>query len=212
MKWEAFRTATQNLDLIDATTLAQFAREDRGLYNQVSLWTRQGKIRRLTNGRYILNPVDYGKTISNEALSSRLVLDSYVSLQTALAHYRLIPDISHGLVVTAVTRRKTRIFTSPVGKFIYHHIRTTAFCGFTTVTDPHAKPYRLATREKSLLDALYFWPEKLRPSLDFLEEGLRLQQVETLSMRELRAWKGKFTPTMDQWIETIIEFKKENTR
>ena len=74
---------------------------------QISYWKKSGRIIPLKKG---LCEVVYlrRKVLSDLFIANRLYEPSYVSLETALAYYSIIPDVAMG--VTSVTTKPTREF------------------------------------------------------------------------------------------------------
>ena len=207
-----FLSRTRHLDIIDETALSLFARDDKGLYNQVSKWARDGFLERISKGRYVLSRKEFGQRISNEALSGRIVLESYVSTLSVLALEMMVPEAATGFAVSCVTCRKPRRFESTVGSFVYRHIKEQAYGGFAVQRDEFDKAYRQATPTKAVLDLLYLDAQKIPPCRDYLEKGLRLQRPEKLSVRELKSYRGVYSKRIDHWIDVLAAFRKEAGR
>jgi predicted transcriptional regulator of viral defense system len=108
-------------------------------------------------------------------ISNRIYSPSYVSLESALAHYRLIPEGVY--TITAATSLKTQTFTTFMGTFSYRHIKPQMMFGYRLLNvDRHH--CRIAGVEKALLDYFYLNP-KINSPEQF--EGLRLNQAELIS-------------------------------
>ena len=87
------------------------------------------------------------------ALANKLYQPSYVSLETALSHYGIIPEVVY--TVTSVTTKPTREFKTPKSIFSYQRIKKSVFAGYSPVTiEGHV--VLLAEPEKALADYLYF--------------------------------------------------------
>lgn len=104
---------------------------------------------KLRNKFYVLND-----TIpSHFFVANKLYQPSYISLETALSHYGVIPEIVY--TITSVTTKPTREFTTPIGAFSYQRIKQQAYCGYQSV-QLHGSTVFLAEPEKALVDYLYF--------------------------------------------------------
>jgi predicted transcriptional regulator of viral defense system len=91
------------------------------LRRQLTRWTKAGRLIQLRRGVYALAP-PYQKIKPHPFLiANRLLPASYVSLQSALDYYGLIPDVVHG--VTSVTTRHPHRWQTPMCDFIFHHIK-----------------------------------------------------------------------------------------
>lgn len=85
-------------------------------------------------------------------LAGKLYSPSYISLETALNYYGVIPDIP--MAVTSVTPVTTKKIEAGMGVFHYLKIDSRLFFGFSVT------PLVIACKEKALLD--YFYLRKIR--------------------------------------------------
>lgn len=93
--------------------------------------------------------------------ANRIYRNSYVSLWSALSHYGLIPE---GVTQTySVSTRKTKSFDTPLGTFVYQHVKPSLFFGYRLVRW-NDKPLLVAEPEKALLDTLYLHPHWQDPA------------------------------------------------
>jgi hypothetical protein len=123
-------------------------------------WQKKGYIIKIRNGWYSIN--DEESTEYMDWLAANLVYaPSYISLQTALSYYGLIPEAI--FETTSVTTRKTNRFTTSLGTFGYYHVKPAIFgFGQTLVQEDSEKRLTdkgrrilMAEPEKALLDFLY---------------------------------------------------------
>jgi len=112
--------------------------------------------------------------IDEVALSSFLYQPSYVSLESALWYYGLIPDIPQS--ITAVTPVTTKKFLTPAGIYYYHKISRSLYFGYKQVQNSDAI-FNLALPEKALLDFLY-----LRHVASLSSLRLQKQKLERLQL------------------------------
>ena len=153
---------------------------------QLSRWTSAGWIYQLRRGVYALAP-PYQKTKPHPfVVANALVRGSYVSLQSALAFYGIIPEYTP--VVTSVTTGRPRSWETPLGDYVFQHIKHTWFHGYQRLDlggDQHAF---VARSEKALLDLVYLQPGGDAP--EYLAE-LRLQDLEKLDLDRLARLAGE---------------------
>jgi predicted transcriptional regulator of viral defense system len=129
---------------------------------------------------------------------------SYVSLQSALAHYGLIPEyVPQTLSVTTLRPSK---WHNPLGDFRFQHITSDLFFGYQKVSLMAGQEAFVALPEKALLDLVHLTPNGDNPL--FLA-GLRLQNLETLDRERLkslaeRAGKPKWLRAVSRLL-TLIE-------
>lgn len=86
-------------------------------------------------------------------IANTLYRPSYVSLETALSYYKIIPEVVYA--TTSITTKAPREFSTPLGNFTYQHIKTGAFTGYRLQEiDRHQALF--ADPEKAVADYLYF--------------------------------------------------------
>lgn len=90
---------------------------------------------------------------SEFAIANRLYSPSYISLESALAYYQLIPETIYA--VTSVTPKPTREFKVNNLLFDYRRIKQPAYTGYIPKTIGDEVVY-LATAEKAVADFLYY--------------------------------------------------------
>jgi predicted transcriptional regulator of viral defense system len=85
-------------------------------------------------------------------ISNCLHAPSYVSLQSALAYYQLIPEAVY--TQQAVSTRKTIQYETPVGTFQYRSVAPSCYFGYT-ILQKNGFPVLMAEMEKAVLDYFY---------------------------------------------------------
>jgi len=148
---------------------------------QLSRWTRVGRLYQLRRGLYALAPPFQKVKPHPFVIANRLVRGSYVSCQSALAHYGLIPE--YVPVVTSVTTARPGRWETPLGAYEFRHIKTDLLCGYRLTDLGGGQRAFVAGPEKALFDLVHLQPGGDAP--DYLQ-GLRLQHLERLSLGELQ--------------------------
>ena len=77
---------------IDYTSLRSIYPVHKSLNDKISDLEKQGTIIRLKRGMYVLSPQVSKKHISTELIANHLYGPSYVSMESALRFYGLIPE------------------------------------------------------------------------------------------------------------------------
>ncbi|MEA3441854.1 MAG: hypothetical protein U9R58_16380 [Chloroflexota bacterium] len=150
-----------------------------GIRRQLSRWKEAGKVYQLRRGLYALAP-PYQKVRPHPFLvANRIVPASYVSLQSALAYYGMIPE--YVPVTTCVTTGRQGYWETPLGDFNYRHIQVGFFNGFHFIGVDEEQSVFIASREKALLDLVYLQPGG--DSTDYLRE-LRLENLDRLNWQK----------------------------
>ncbi len=170
-KEAVFRSSFLTAESADANDLGR----------QLSRWVKSGRLIQLRRGVYALSE-RYRKSDPHPFTAANLMkLASYVSLQSALEFYGLIPE--HVPSVTSVTTGRPEHFSNPLGSFFYRHIRKTFFFGYRRLDLGQGLSAFVADPEKALLDLLYLTPGSGDPA--YLRE-LRLQNLASLNMERFK--------------------------
>jgi predicted transcriptional regulator of viral defense system len=155
--------------------------DGRDVRRQLSRWTSAGRIHQLRRGVYMLAAPFQKVKPHPFVLANRMVQGSYVSCQSALAHYDLIPE--YVPVVVSVTNARPNRWDTPAGSFDYRHIKQELFWGYRWLDLGGGEHAFVAGAEKALLDLVYL--STGADSDDYLRE-LRLQNLDRLNLDDLR--------------------------
>lgn len=150
---------------------------------QLSRWVDGGKVLKLRRGLYALAPPFRRVSPGPFVVANRLVVPSYVSLQSALAFFGLIPE--HVPVITSVTPGRPGRWDTGVGSYAFRHLKKTLFFGYQQTELGNGQEPFVARPEKALLDLVYLEPGGESPG--YLE-GLRLQNLEGLDLSLLDSY------------------------
>lgn len=121
--------------------------------NKVQEMERSGQIIRLKKGLYVLSENVSGMAPQLELVANHLhVRPSYVSMQTALRYYGLIPE--HVFTFKSMTLGRSCEFTNALGRFSYIHTTADYYpIGITSKQSGDAY-FQIATPEKALCDLI----------------------------------------------------------
>lgn len=179
---------------------------------QLSRWTKGGRVYQLRRGLYAIAP-PYQKNKPHPFLiANRIQRASYVSGQSALAYYGLIPDTVN--VTLSVTAGRPEHRETPLGVFEFRHIKPELLRGYRMVILSGLKQpdqqALVASPEKALLDLVYLHPGGDSP--EYLRE-LRLQNLERLDLNELRCQVEIFnSPKLYRAFEVITHLAGRETQ
>lgn len=110
---------------------------------------KKGAIVRLKAGLFSLSnnmPHEY-------IIANRLCIPSYISLDTALSYYNLIPESIYA--ITSITSKATKKFEVNGLSYVYNKIKKEAFVGYN-LCDIEGENVYLASSEKAVADFLYY--------------------------------------------------------
>jgi len=167
---------------------------------QLTRWVNSGRVYQLRRGLYSIAPPFQKIRPHPFLVANHLQKASYVSLQSALAYYGLIPEVVN--ITTSVSTGRPERLETPIGIYEFRHIKMDLLFGYkkTNLGDQSAF---VATPEKTLLDLIYLHPGG--DSFDYLRE-LRLQNTEILDISILREFAEKFkTPKLQKAVKGILQ-------
>jgi predicted transcriptional regulator of viral defense system len=163
-----FREFESRIRALPAFNLNDVRKLDPSFHRQqLNYWHNQGYIQPLAGGYYLL-----ANRVMDEMIllmvANKIYEPSYVSLESALAYYEIIPETVLG--VTSISSRKTKQYHSAWGVFSYRSIKPQYMIGYQVIENTPGIKFKIAYLEKALLDYLYL-NTKIQSMADF--EGLR---------------------------------------
>jgi len=172
---------------------------------QLSRWVNSGRIYQLRRGLYALAP-PYQKTTPHPFLiANRMVRGSYISCQSALAFYGLIPE--RVPLTISVSTGRPGMWSTPLGDFKFHHIAPKLFTGYQLVNLTRDQQAFVASPEKALLDLVHLTTGG--DDLAYLNE-MRLQNLEQINLNYLNMLGQRFEkPKLYRAATTIAELVAE---
>lgn len=202
MKYRIFESWARDLPAFNLNDVRKF---DPSFHRQqLTSWQKGKLIKPLAGGYYILAD----KSVNEDLLflvANKLYEPSYVSLESALAYYRVIPESVLG--VTSVSSLKTKKFESAWGIFNYRSVKPLYMFGYLVIDSGTVTKYRIANLEKAVLDYLYLNPG-IQIKADF--EGLRWNKESLQGLRDnnlLLSYLEIFNKrALDSRIEGLMEY------
>lgn len=129
-------------------------------------WQKKGYIIKIRNGHYYFSDIEKSELFLLYS-SNKIYAPSYVSLESALSYYSIIPE---GVFTTmSISTLKTNNFITSLGKFEYKHVKSSLYFGYKLVTFQNKK-IKIATIEKTILDYIY-----LHVTLNHVEDFIALR-------------------------------------
>lgn len=171
--------------------------------SNLTRWIQKGYIRKLRKEWYV-----FAETLEvpgvQYLIANKIYAPSYISLQSALSFYGIIPETV--IDVTSVNTRDKKSFSTPLGECSYQKIRSDLFFGFRRMNFDQLGTILFATPEKAILDFLYLNPwyqtpqdmEDLRFDQDFMEDDLDGDKLMEMC--------GRFqNKSLEKRIETLLK-------
>jgi predicted transcriptional regulator of viral defense system len=132
-----------------ANLIGEFPKEYAQPYHRLSLLEKRGEIFQLKRGLY-----ETDKNADPLSLAAALVGPSYISFETALSYYDLIPEKTPTVLSATFALRKSKRFSNVFGNFVYQDVPVRAYPFGTRFIDSQGRKIEIASPEKALCDTL----------------------------------------------------------
>lgn len=144
--------------------------------NKIANLEQAGKIIRLKRGMYVVSPKVTKQLLSVELIANHIYGPSYVSMESALRYYGLIPEQVY--TVRSLTTNRSKSFENPTGNFEYITINDAYYAiGIRQETIENKYTFLIATPEKALCDMITATPhlriQSEKALVAYLKEDLR---------------------------------------
>jgi hypothetical protein len=157
--------------------LAEMLPDYQSPFDKDSSMEKRGEIVRLKKGLYVVSDKISRKLVSLELIANHLYGTSYVSLETALSHYGLIPERVYA--VRSMTTKRAKRFDNVFGRFEYITVPVGYYSpGICRQTVNNEYAYLIASPEKAICDLILATPNlrlrTVRAMQTYLEDDLRM--------------------------------------
>lgn len=203
-----YQVLKEQLKDFSVFSISDIRKIDQKFYpSRLSQWQEKGYIKKLRRGYYM-----FADTNLNEErlflIANHLYLPSYVSLESALSYYGLIPEGVYS--ITSVSTKKTARFQTPVANFVYKNIRPQLLFGYH-LKRINGQGYKIAEIEKAVLDYLYLNPKIVREA-DFHEWRFNSEEfLLRADMGKLREYaRSSYRQSFCARLEKLISLIEKN--
>ncbi len=152
--------------------------------NKIQSFLKAQDLIRVKKGLYVFGAKVARLPYCKELLANLIYGPSAISLEYALSFYGFIPERVEEL--TSVTLRRTKLFSTPLGRFSYQHLAITQYsAGITRLEFPNNHFVLFATPEKALCDYLVLKAPRLRNFMNlekYLFEDMRIEEEYFLQL------------------------------
>lgn len=161
--------------------------------DKISEWMKSGELLSIRRGLYIPGPETDLPVPEPFLISNHLRGPSYVSLESALSYWGLIPERVYE--VTCATRKTAKKYDTPVGRFNYHYLPSPYYSfGIESIKLTPKQTVLMASREKALCDKIVLTSgialRSTRQTKEFLLEDLRMDKtiLQQLDTKVIHSW------------------------
>lgn len=166
----------------------------------------------LRRGLYVIGPnIDLPQP-EPFLIANHLRGPSYVSLESALSYWNMIPERVYE--ISSVTTKTSKQYKTPVGRFSYQQLKTPYYSyGIKNIEYSPKQTILIASREKALCDKIVLTPKinlrSIKQTQEFLIEDLRMdaEVLRTLETKTIENWV-KDAPkknSLKMLIKTLVE-------
>lgn len=156
----------------------------KDLLGKVNRLEKLGDVIRLKKGLYLVSPSVSRETVSPFLIANHLYGPSYVSMESALRYYGLIPEAVYEII--SITTGIARKYINDIGSFRYVHSDASYYSVGVTMRQESGISFQIASPEKALCDKIVFthclnlrYRDEI---LQFLEYDMRLDMDEFFKM------------------------------
>ncbi len=169
-------------EVFDYQTLLHALDEYSAPRNRIGALLRRSYMQQLKRGLYVFAETLRKQPVPREWLSNLLHGPSYVSAQSAMRLYGMIPE--QVTATTAMCLGRGRAYQTSLGSFLYTQLPLAGYAVGVTWMEVHGKWVFIATPEKAIADAVWLASGvALRSALD----------VERLLLEDVRMDESVFT-------------------
>lgn len=161
--------------------------------DKISELIREDMLIALRRGLYLPGSETDLPLPDNFVIANSLRGPSYISLESALAHWGLIPERVYE--ITSVTLKSSRMFDTPIARFSYRHLKSPYYAfGIQRIEITAQQAALIASREKAVCDKIVLTSginlRSVSQTLDFLIDDLRIDehQLQQLNVNLIDTW------------------------
>lgn len=182
MQYHALKEKLNNFRVFSVSDIRKI--DPRFYPARLTEWQKKGYIKKIRRGYYIFANEDLNEE-SLFLIANRIYAPSYVSFESALSYYELIPEGVY--FITSASGKKTSRFHTPIAEFTYRRMRPQLFFGYI-LQKQGDQAYKIAEIEKAVLDYIYVNPRIVQDA-DFHE--WRFNGEEFLARADIQKF-GKY--------------------
>lgn len=159
-----------------ATLISVFGDDYKSAKDKVCSLEKKGEIIRIRKNLYVNSSQSTNLEISKQLLANHIYGPSYISFQTALSLYGLIPE--RVITTFSATTKRKKEFNTKLGVFRYNTIPKSYFpVGIEQKTIDNTYTFLIASPEKTLCDTILLCKQRIQSKKamrEYLKEDLRI--------------------------------------
>ncbi|MEP7197950.1 MAG: hypothetical protein ABI851_15635 [Saprospiraceae bacterium] len=180
--------------------------------DKISELLKSKKLISLRKGLYIAGPTMDLPTPGPFLIANHLRGPSYVSLESALSYWNMIPERAYE--ISSVTIKTSKLYKTPVGRFSYQQLKTPYYSyGIKSIEYSPKQTILVASAEKALCDKVVLtskiYLRSIKQTREFLMEDLRIDSeiLKSLDTKVMELWikNAPKKSSLQMLIKTLIE-------
>jgi hypothetical protein len=191
----SFRTAIKEYAEVPISrhVIMDLLREYRRPNDKISELIKSKALISVRRGLYITGPNLDLPSPSPFLIANHLRGPSYVSLESAMSYWEMIPERVYE--ISSATTKSSKIYKSNAGRFSYQQLKFPYYAyGLKSMTHSAKQSFLIATPEKALCDKIILTPNlqlrSIKQTRDFLIDDLRIdrERLGTLDIKHINSW------------------------
>ena len=192
--------------------ILELLRDYQSPNDKISELLKSKELISLRRGLYVIGPnIDLPQP-EPFLIANHLRGPSYVSLESALSYWNMIPERVYE--ISSVTTKTSKQYKTQVGRFSYQQLKIPYYSyGIKNIEYSPKQTILIASREKALCDKIVLTPKinlrSIKQTKEFLIEDLRMdtETLRTLETKNIEYWI-KDAPkknSLKMLIKTLVE-------
>lgn len=192
--------------------ILELLRDYQSPNDKISELLKSKELISLRRGLYVIGPnIDLPQP-EPFLIANHLRGPSYVSLESALSYWNMIPERVYE--ISSVTTKTSKQYKTQVGRFSYQQLKIPYYSyGIKNIEYSPKQTILIASREKALCDKIVLTPKinlrSIKQAKEFLIEDLRMdtETLRTLETKNIEYWI-KDAPkknSLKMLIKTLVE-------
>lgn len=176
---------------IDYATLLTAFVNYKSPKDKIAVLVKRGDLIRLKKGLFVAAPKVHKQSLSKELIANHIYGLSYLSFESALSFYGLIPERVYS--IRSVTLKRAKQFSTPIGVFDYVTVPANYFnIGIRQEVINNQFAFLIASPEKAICDMIIATPglriQSVKTMQNYLEEDLRIDfsNLESYNMEIIK--------------------------
>lgn len=183
-------------------------------FDKINELTRQGYLVPVKRGLYVAGPRLRMAQPDPFLLANHIYGPSYVSLESALSHWGMIPE--RVMETVSITTKFAKMYNTPVGRFTYVHMPLPYYAfGIQPVGLTEQQRVLMASPEKALCDKIIvtsgIFLRSKKQTREFLLEDLRIgrEALRGLQIDRIEEWSTRAPKpsSLIMLVKTLREIK-----